>query len=949
MFMTANLTELHLAVRSITKKIQKRAVTDPPSIKRLRKEIEECAADLRRQIVNFAKDANLSPLFVLRNLVATSHAENLLLLRSLLEYWKNQKPFKPESAHQELIKALTPPGWRSDFFRWLMLGGKLPATKSLASFFGGHPLPLLEFEREFFRKSEARRDGDTFKLLREVFAKSKIRPGKASRQIFLAEGFLKGLSPLDEVDFNKLSSEVKRWLLADVDFSKVALTSDLHIKILSNPLAFQESPEAIAVHVWLSKTLPIAFQCLSNRNFQHPAVAQLLQRSDVGDHSNLILSSLRKRKKNPARQRHGTALKLPDGARTRVENRTGNALAFFSKPVTDRLSVIGSMNHNEIEELAHDVSSADWFEAIQKCGSKSALKRIRNLVLNDPQLRKKVFRELIGPRTSRQCFGCFIKDLMEESDATALLRLVSKSECAFAFWKPECSDIPKFREVIEKYCDSAQGFTAIESHAPKDLMVRLFESEESWICEWRHRLALHATSSRTPIFLQRLRYHLLRSCPNLIGETIGWKISEEDFHQLLTSVLAENGRRRIGAIFDFTEPGGITCWERYLQKPKYSRMIRPLIRRERPDLLARIAKLDALARLANPAFQKKLKGILEEKKPYAPLGISRSVLREMVPWAHKTWRNKPTLAIAFELALAFSLRDARYLVSLCAERWKFADKDRGGHSFDHHYQTHPLPKKSGGSRVVTVPDAPLKRLQRRILRNGFDEVFIHPSAHGFKRGCSILTNATPHVGKSCVVNVDVESFFPSTRYPLILKACSHLLDGRLSEGARHVVADICSYKGGLPTGAPTSPAIANLVLRPADASLTKAATDNGITYTRYADDLTFSGDTNAIKILPFAKRILAQLGYQLKEKKTNIFRRGRRQMVTGLVVNEKTNLPRGMRRRLRAAVHQMTKDGNPHWQGQPMSSHELLGRLAFLNLVQPQEALALKFKMTGSK
>ena len=207
----------------------------------------------------------------------------------------------------------------------------------------------------------------------------------------------------------------------------------------------------------------------------------------------------------------------------------------------------------------------------------------------------------------------------------------------------------------------------------------------------------------------------------------------------------------------------------------------------------------------------------------------------------------------------------------------------------------------------------------------------------------------PHVGKSCVVNVDIESFFHSTRYPLILKACSQLMDGELSEGACHVLADICSFDGGLPTGAPTSPAIANLVLRPADAAITKAATDNGITYTRYADDLTFSGDTNTIKILPFVKRVLNQLGYQLKEKNTNIFRRGRRQMVTGLVVNDKPNLPRRIRRRLRAAVHQMTKDCNPHWQGHPMSSHELLGRLAFLNLVQPDEAQALKLKMKGQK
>ena len=92
--------------------------------------------------------------------------------------------------------------------------------------------------------------------------------------------------------------------------------------------------------------------------------------------------------------------------------------------------------------------------------------------------------------------------------------------------------------------------------------------------------------------------------------------------------------------------------------------------------------------------------------------------------------------------------------------------------------------------------------------------------------------------------------------------------------------------GGLPIGAPTSPAIANLVMLPVDRALAKVAARHGVAYTRYADDLTLSGDDPA-RLLPFLREVVGKLGYRLDPKKTNFFRRGRRQVVTGLVVNDK--------------------------------------------------------------
>ena len=144
---------------------------------------------------------------------------------------------------------------------------------------------------------------------------------------------------------------------------------------------------------------------------------------------------------------------------------------------------------------------------------------------------------------------------------------------------------------------------------------------------------------------------------------------------------------------------------------------------------------------------------------------------------------------------------------------------------------------------------------------------LSPAVTGFRTGVSIVENARPHVGKDMVVNVDIDAFFPSTGYEQILKVCQRLPG--LSIPAAKLVADICSYQGALPTGAPTSPSIANLVLGRFDRALLTASKKYDITYTRYADDLTFSGNGDTHKIIPFAQKLLKEYGYVLSAKKTN--------------------------------------------------------------------------------
>jgi retron-type reverse transcriptase len=199
------------------------------------------------------------------------------------------------------------------------------------------------------------------------------------------------------------------------------------------------------------------------------------------------------------------------------------------------------------------------------------------------------------------------------------------------------------------------------------------------------------------------------------------------------------------------------------------------------------------------------------------------------------------------------------------------------------------------------------------------------------------------------VNVDISGFFPNTRFPLVARAIESALPKFLSPETRRLVTDICCHGGVLPTGAPTSPAIANLVLLRADRAISVVSDRKAINYTRYADDLTFSGN-DPVNILPFVREVLAGLGYELDKKKTNIFRKGRRQVVTGLVVNDKVSVPRLMRRKLRAAVQRAANDDTDlTWHKAPMSLSELEGRIAFTAIAHREQALNLLVKLRATR
>jgi hypothetical protein len=278
-----------------------------------------------------------------------------------------------------------------------------------------------------------------------------------------------------------------------------------------------------------------------------------------------------------------------------------------------------------------------------------------------------------------------------------------------------------------------------------------------------------------------------------------------------------------------------------------------------------------------------------------------------------------------------------------------------------HYVRFTIPKRSGGERAIWAPMPKLKAAQRWILQNIVEPLPVHGAAHGFLPGRSILTNARPHVGSRLIVNVDLQDFFPTVTWRRVRgvfrkagyrEQVATLLALICTEAPREVVP----YRGEtrfvalgprcLPQGAPTSPALTNTLCLRLDRRLSGHARKLGYTYTRYADDLTFSlpatvkGNPRTGQLLGGVKAIVAAEGFRVNADKTAVRRTGGRQQVTGLVVNGTgvPRVPRPVKRQLRAALHNLA-------QGRPLPEGESLARLAgwaaFVQMSEPELGRAM--------
>jgi RNA-directed DNA polymerase len=298
-------------------------------------------------------------------------------------------------------------------------------------------------------------------------------------------------------------------------------------------------------------------------------------------------------------------------------------------------------------------------------------------------------------------------------------------------------------------------------------------------------------------------------------------------------------------------------------------------------------------------------------------------------------------------------------------RW-LADCERRRSRYDdcnhQHYRTYWLPKPTGGWRLVEAPHYLLKCAQRRLLHAILDLIPPHPAACAFRRSRSIADYASAHMNKAIVLHLDLRNFFPSipvSRVHAMLTTLGYPGDvARLMTGlcTSAVPLRLCrQHEGGmryssphLPQGAPTSPALANLAAFRLDCRLTAAAECVGATYTRYADDLAFSGE------MPFAHglsrfqslvwRIIDEEGFDVNHRKTRVMHKCGRQRLCGLVVNAHLNIDRRYYDRLKAILTNCLRHGldTQNREQHPHFREHLNGRVAYVEQINPARGARLR-------
>ena len=290
-----------------------------------------------------------------------------------------------------------------------------------------------------------------------------------------------------------------------------------------------------------------------------------------------------------------------------------------------------------------------------------------------------------------------------------------------------------------------------------------------------------------------------------------------------------------------------------------------------------------------------------------------------------------------------------------------------------HYVYRWLSKRNGGARLLEIPKTRLREIQRRILHEILDPISPHPAAHGFRRGHSCLTGVQVHLGKAVVLRMDLGNFFPSipagrvhalfrtVGYPeevarKLTGLCVNRTPAEVLEQRGDVPGKVAlSWRerqqyglSHLPQGAPTSPALANLCAWRLDVRLAAAARAAGADYTRYADDLAFSGGPDlarsAERFHVLVCSIALEQGFAVNTRKTRVMEGGVRQRITGIVVNQRPNLSRDEYDRLKAILHNCVRFG-PESQnrfGHRDFRAHLEGRVAYVASLNPARGEKLR-------
>jgi hypothetical protein len=270
-----------------------------------------------------------------------------------------------------------------------------------------------------------------------------------------------------------------------------------------------------------------------------------------------------------------------------------------------------------------------------------------------------------------------------------------------------------------------------------------------------------------------------------------------------------------------------------------------------------------------------------------------------------------------------------------------------------YYDEFEKKKADGSTRVIRASTGTLKQVQRWILDHFLNTCMLPDYLHGCIPGRSIATNAEAHIGQDIVVNIDISDFFGSISPEMVARTYKSL--GMNAEMIEAFVR-LTTHKGSLPQGAPTSPMVANLVALPMDNHLINLPEfyflKTKIAYTRYVDDISISGPNKLEAFIPKIIGAIENSGFRVNQRKLSIKKPSSRQMVTGFVVNNKSNPPRGFVRKIRQELYYCKKYGiKGHCQRISVDPDvfikRLRGRIGFVNMVQPDLAISFNETLDG--
>lgn len=269
-------------------------------------------------------------------------------------------------------------------------------------------------------------------------------------------------------------------------------------------------------------------------------------------------------------------------------------------------------------------------------------------------------------------------------------------------------------------------------------------------------------------------------------------------------------------------------------------------------------------------------------------------------------------------------------------------------NIENNYKVYKIKKRNGKLRTIHAPNKLLKHIQKQILNNILNNKTISKYAKAYHTGISLRENALPHTNKNLILKLDIKDFFENINFIDVYNACFSIEYFPKSVGM--ILTYLCTYQDHLIQGAPTSAYISNLVMKDFDNVIGEWCDSNNISYTRYSDDMTFSGNFNPSEIITKVRKMLSKLGLELNNDKIHAIKKSANQNVTGLVVNEKVQTSSKYRKKIRQEVYYIKKYGiSSHLkrlniQDKDKYLNSLYGKISYVLQINNQDKEFITYK-----